>query len=443
MVVTPEGRSFPNKLLSRKDISITITSSVRYVKCTISLGLKCTMSRQEIAKAVEQIQEAPPTNELAELQAFIEAQNCSVTTGKDRTILITYKNTVDKITIMLIATVREPTYNTHKSKLIGQAMVNEPSNTEASSATMVENPGYTTQSNMVLHEPVQFHYIYDPINDIMKRVEKVDANATKDVGKGKPNEETSTGKSKTASKNFNFKASNTLGSCSNEVHFHYLTGTESDVAQLSRPVRQGADKHGVVSATKPATERQTNPARSTTPTSASSDTVHKNTQDMSSDPGPSSASNTVLSACASATDAIESDGNTDMDAQLSCSFSSEEEIPNVNEKTASGNTKEFLKERHAQIDSRIVSQKASHWKGKEGLKCNSDPRQAAIIPKMERMNLAKMKALEQRAKSKSTPIEGDIVTIPLRSTIALYQWGLVSVPKVRWLKRLQETDQIR
>ena len=33
------------------------------------------MSRQEIAKAVEKILEAPATNELVELQAFIKAQS--------------------------------------------------------------------------------------------------------------------------------------------------------------------------------------------------------------------------------------------------------------------------------------------------------------------------------------------------------------------------------
>ena len=38
--------------------------------------------------------------------------------------------------------------------------------------TTIENPGYTTQSVRILREEVQFQYIYDPINNIMKRVEK-------------------------------------------------------------------------------------------------------------------------------------------------------------------------------------------------------------------------------------------------------------------------------
>lgn len=63
MMVTPGEMSFTNKLLSRTDIIITKTRNLLYVKCN---NIRI-MSRQEIAKAVEQIQEAPPTDELAEL----------------------------------------------------------------------------------------------------------------------------------------------------------------------------------------------------------------------------------------------------------------------------------------------------------------------------------------------------------------------------------------
>lgn len=61
-------------------------------------------------------------------------------------------------------------------------------------ATQIENQGYSTQSEMVLLEPVQFQYI--PMSDIMKRVQKRDGTDTRDVGKGKQGEKPSTGKVK-------------------------------------------------------------------------------------------------------------------------------------------------------------------------------------------------------------------------------------------------------
>ena len=50
----------------------------------------------------------------------------------------------------------------------------------------------------------------------------------------------------------------------------------------------------------------------------------------------------------------------------------------------------------------------------EGRKIQADPRSTAIIPihapKMERMNRANLKALEERAKAIQVPMDGDIIT---------------------------------
>lgn len=100
------------------------------------------------------------------------------------------------------------------------------------------------------------------------------------------------------------------------------------------------------------------------------------------------------------------------DSEISCSFSSDEDTVQQEKRC---DKKEISSERHAKIDSRIVAQKATYWKGKDGLRGVSDPREGALIPiyapKMERMNIAKMKALKARAKlNQAPPMEGDIVT---------------------------------
>ena len=86
------------------------------------------------------------------------------------------------------------------------------------------------------------------------------------------------------------------------------------------------------------------------------------------------------------------------EANLSCSFSSDE---NTVQQNKTSGKKDISSERHAKIDSRIAAQKEAHWKGKDGLRGVNDPRGEALIPihapKMERMKIARMKALEARA----------------------------------------------
>ena len=200
MMVNPNGMSFANKLPIRTVISTTII--------IIKSGQKpgkvqsSNMSRQEIARAVEQIQQALPTSKLAALQAFIEAQNA---TGA--------LNLTETHCIKLILT--------DNSLQIGQD-TDMPSPTTTTTAT--ENPGYTTLSELVLHEPVQYRYIYDPVNDIMKRVEKAHDKAT-DVGERKQGKASSTGKRK-------HKKVKSSKNRPNQKYNYVFAGTESHVARL-------------------------------------------------------------------------------------------------------------------------------------------------------------------------------------------------------------------
>ena len=55
------------------------------------------MSEQETARAVEQIQEVPASQELAELQAFIEAQSRGNTEGTIHEILTNMQDKTHKL----------------------------------------------------------------------------------------------------------------------------------------------------------------------------------------------------------------------------------------------------------------------------------------------------------------------------------------------------------
>ena len=420
-MVNPNGVSFANKLPIRPVISttiITIKSALKTEK------VQChSMSRQEIAKAVEQIQQAPPTSELEALQAFIEAQN---TPG---TLYITDTCFMNSALRDISFQIGHESSNTHDTAEAGPADINTVPDTnsnrvtmneialpgpvrrgdnnggimriqwglkhnmhlmniflhigshvppsQANTSTPIENPGYTTQSEMVLHEPVQFHYIYDPINDIMKRVEKT-TNVTRDVGQGKQGESNSTGKPRDKVRTYKGPLSLT-----NKKQFsYYLTGTESRATSTDRATT--TDAHNI---------QHDAPANKGTMVQANSSTEPPREVVRDSD--------------------SDSDNSSDS-GELSCSFSSDEEVLKGASKNDGGTTKEYSQERHARIDNRIAKQKTHHWKGKGGLKSNEDPRSTAIIPihapKMERMNLANLKALEDRAKSKLAPIAGDILT---------------------------------
>ena len=202
MMVTPVLTSFTNKPLGGKDDIITKTRKIRTI--TVVIGshnpgeVQCyNMSRQEIARAVEQIQQAPPTNELAALQAFIEAQNAA---GKLIMTNVLFTHTEPRDLYLQIG------HNTDETM---------PDTTN----TTIENPGYTTQSENVLHEPVQYQYIYD----IMKRVEKPSGRTT-DVGEGKQGKAQSTGK---ANRTKQHKQHNT--SRTKPVYSYAVSGTESRV----------------------------------------------------------------------------------------------------------------------------------------------------------------------------------------------------------------------
>ena len=269
--------------------------------------VKCyTMSRQEIAKAVELIQEAPPTDELAELQAFINAQN----TTNSSTLGRKHKTTPNIFSKHVLT-------DTHL--YIGQSLEATSSHTHPlCTIAETESPTINTE-------------------------------------------------------------------------------------EYPNTTAQGQAAASISSKRTPAIE----PA-------SPDNTVQQNEQDQPTAPVLSAVidcsvpdrSQTVLQA--------EQDQQTEAEdeADLSCSFSSDE---NTVQKTKTSGKKDISSERHAKVDSRIVAQKEAHWKGKDGLRGVNDPRGEALIPihapKMERMNIARMKALEARAKASRPPaVEGDIVT---------------------------------
>ena len=203
VMVTLTKLSLTNK---QQRMTVIKKRNLTFVKCFDSeVIITKVMSRQEIDRAVEQIQEAPPTNELAELQAFIEAQNCSHAAGKESADsthdAITRQLQMAALNILLynvpfMASTKELTEHLNFNimrfiVLSGQRPPYASGTDKANPATQIKNPGYSTQSEMVLREPVQFQYIYDPINDIMKRVEK-----TANVEQGKQGESRSTGKAR-------------------------------------------------------------------------------------------------------------------------------------------------------------------------------------------------------------------------------------------------------
>ena len=365
--------SFANKLLSRKHskTTITIKSVPKFEK------VQClTMSRQEIARAVKHIQEAPPTNELAELQAFIEAQNAN--TG---ILYITEKPAHSCILNYLFL-------------LSGQSTIREPHTVETSMitpTTATENPGYTTQRDLVIREPMQFQYIYDPVNDIMKRVEKKIETA-RDVGAGKQGEPESTGKR---------KQNMTKRKNSSKIDYFTIAETESPAAE--------AEKLHDTAANDP----------------ASASTISSVNDTSERMPVSASATETDSNVNSQNVQLPDSEHDTDMD-QLSCSFSSEEEIRDKSANSERGSSKDISSEKHARLDSRIAKQKAVYWKGKEGLKGNEDPRQGAIIPihapKMERMSIANLKALEKRAKSQHPPPKRVTLLPRLSTTLTTVLW---------------------
>ena len=101
------------------------------------------------------------------------------------------------------------------------------------------------------------------------------------------------------------------------------------------------------------------------------------------------------------------------DEHSSCAFSSDDEATPPTH-GSSREVRATSSARHAAIDPRRVQQKLEKWKGKPGLKIAEDPRQGALIPihapKMERLNKAKLKALDERVRQAPIPAEGDIVT---------------------------------
>ena len=182
MMVNPNGMSFANKLPIRSVILTTITIIKSAVK---SVKVQCfSMSRQEIARAVKQIQQVPPTSELEALQAFIEAQNMSGTLHINDVLCANFE----------LRTI---------SLQIGQGSSSAHNTVEAgptTTTTATENPGYVTRSELVLHEPVQYQYIYDPVNDVMKRVEKT-RDKTTDVVTRDQADTISTGKTNSRKQN--------------------------------------------------------------------------------------------------------------------------------------------------------------------------------------------------------------------------------------------------
>ena len=373
LMVNPNGMSFANKLPIRLVIPVITITTISDLK---PVRVQCyTMSRQEIAKAVEQIQQAPPTSELAALQAFIEAQNA---TGILLVLFVSCSTSLWTNSLHLGQDTADPmpTISTTAIENLGQDTVDPmPTN----STTAIENPGYTTQSEMVIHEPVQYQYIYDPVNDIMKRVEKARDKPT-DVGKGKQGKACSTGKT-----NSN-KQEGLAYYRTNTVYYCVITGTESHV--------------------------DTHPPASTSSTTESPVTAPCNAPDPPNTSQDNSTAHQESEVTATNEANHETDANSDQCSSQAFSSDSDTDEDNGKVQGEKNDKKDISSERHAKIDSRIMAQKKLYWK--TGQKGSDDPRQGALIPihapKMERMNLAKMKALEARARLAQPPTDGDIVT---------------------------------
>ena len=425
VMVTLTTLSLTNKQQRR---TVTKTRIITFVKWFDSEDIiTVTMSRQEVDRAVEQIQEAPPTNELAELQAFIEAQNCSHAEGKEsddsthdtktRALIILLHN------VPFTANTKEPTeylnYICILMRIIalsGQKSPYVPGTDKASYATQIENPGYSTQREMVLREPVHYQYIYDPINDIMKRVEKttkggIESGAAtastatenekqqsskltepskivRDVGAGKPGEPDSTGKG---------KQNNLIYGKSTDIHLCTIAETES---------------HAIVTAPAQGQATASTPIECTSESVSSGNTIQQSEQDQTTTTVLSAVIDCSIPECSQTVLQTEPGTEAENEADLSCAFSSDEDTVQQNR---TGRKKDISSERHAKIDNRIAAQKEAYWKGKDGLRGVNDPRGEALIPihapKMERMNIARMKALEARAKASQAPtVEGDIIT---------------------------------
>ena len=205
MMVNPNGMSFANKLPIRSVILTTIT----IIKSVLKSGkVQCfSMSRQEIARAVEQIQQAPPTSELEALQAFIKAQNMSGTLHITDALCANFE--LRNISLQI----GQESTSAHNTVVAGPT----------TTTTATENPGYVTRSELVLHEPVQYQYIYDPVNDVMKRVEKA-RDKTTDVVTRDQADTISTGK--TNSRKQNCRSINVR---TKQVYSCIIAGTESNV----------------------------------------------------------------------------------------------------------------------------------------------------------------------------------------------------------------------
>ena len=334
------------------------------------------MSSHEVNQAVQHIQVAPPTNELAELQAFIEAQNITAGTSNNKN-----KRVREQI-ILEQNMIKFP-----DAAVTGNSTSNA-QNSAPNPTTTTENPGYSTHSNMVIREPVQYQYIYDPINDVMKRVEKTAGGCLQDVGKGKQCTSYSTGKQKFKAKvSYNYYSTFLLRT---------LSGTESSNTTATSTQRQ-SHKDG---------NSESNCEKSSSATSqVSNTTVRAAVAPSTSECQPEGQPDKGVASVPSSASSSSSEG------ELSCAFSSDEECTDVRNCVKE---KPISSERHAQIDARIQQQKLQVWKGKSGLKGIEDPRESAIkpihAPKMERMAIAKLKALEARARQAKPNTQGDVVT---------------------------------
>ena len=306
MMLTASYRPFLNKLSNCQVTTIIITKES--AKCPQK------MSSHEVNQAVQHIQVAPPTNELAELQAFIEAQNIAAGTSNNKNKSVRVQICLDQSMIKFPDPAGNATSNAQ--------------NSAPNPTTTTENPGYSTHSNMVIREPVQYQYIYDPINDVMKRVEKTAGGCLEDVGKGKQCTSYSAGKQKLKAK----------------VMYNYysiflsrtLSGTESSNTTATSTQRQSH---------KDGNSIQSNPCVQSANTPANSVSTSSDNSTITTSGGYNNSTVNEASAVLSVNRPDTSTGD-----ELSCGFSSEED---TREGSNPVKEKPISSERHAQIDARI------------------------------------------------------------------------------------------
>ena len=219
--------------------------------------------------------------------------------------------------------------------------------------------------------------VYDPVNDVYTHVQ-VEASQDKDIGEGRRDKVTSTGKEYNEKNNH----VDTPGPAMQNKHVRvidvdsqktelgiitrhlYPTGTESLATQASDNTNDTTENHNEHEKT----------------TNSTQDTTNLAPQPASSQPLPSSSE----------------EGS---DGDMSCEFSP----------ASDSEQRQQPKPQHEQIDQRIKAQKDKFWKK---LGKNDDPRIAALVPihapKMER--LSRLQALKQRADRNPKAVKGDIVT---------------------------------